>query len=29
MYETALELREQILEVAKEVFGGASDDISD
>ena len=29
MYETTLELREQILEVAKEVFGGASDDISD
>ena len=29
LYETALELREQILEVAKEVFGGASDDISD
>ena len=29
MYETALELRELILEVAKEVFGGASDDISD
>ena len=29
LYETATELREQILEVAKEVFGGASDDISD
>lgn len=29
MYETSVELREQILEVAKEVFGGASDDISD
>ena len=29
MYETAIELRELIVEVAKEVFGGASDDISD
>ena len=29
LYETALELRELIVEVAKEVFGGASDDISD
>ena len=29
MYKTSVELREIISEVAKEVFGGASDDISD
>lgn len=29
MYETATELRELVVDIAKEVFGGASDDISD